>query len=344
MSFVEKALARLKQQEQEKALVKPVGSLHYETPAEVPAKPPTMEGDEPATADATAAVEPAQAGADNAPSVKAAAPRSAGRHAGTRPMVHFDRDRFREEGFLSSEQYERVKAEEYRRIKRPLLAHAFGVGATKVEDGNLVLVTSALSGEGKTHTCINLALSLATEKDRTVLLIDGDVPKPHISRLFGVADQPGLMDAIADDATALHELLIRTDIDSLSVLPAGTWNPHATELLASERMLKLCRELSTRYPDRIIILDSPPLLAASEAQAIAAAAGQVVLVIAEGLTPRESVREALELVDEGKPVNAVLNKSRRPSGSAYYGSGYGGYGTYGGRGPGGAREETPDGK
>jgi exopolysaccharide/PEP-CTERM locus tyrosine autokinase len=344
VSFVEKALARLKQQEQEKPSVKPVGSLHFETPEDAPrqAQAPDKTAEFAAITPLAAPAAEAATSSELAAVSQEAAPRQ--RPAGTRATVHFDRDRFREEGFLASDDYERVKAEEYRRIKRPLLAHAFGVGATKIEDGNLVLVTSALSGEGKTNTCINLALSLATEKDRTVLLVDGDVPKPHISRLFGVDDQPGLMDALADDATALHDLLIRTDIESLSVLPAGSWNAHATELLASERMLKLCHELSTRYPDRIIIIDSPPLLAASEAQAIAAAVGQVVLVIAEGLTPRESVREALELVDERKPVNAVLNKSRWPSGSAYYGSGYGGYGSYGGRGPGEAREETPDGK
>lgn len=245
---------------------------------------------------------------------------------GPRPMVTLDRGRLKEEGFLASDEVERVKAEEYRRIKRPLLAHAFGIGATQIEDGALVLVTSALAGEGKTHTCINLALSLAMEKDRTVLLIDGDVEKPHISRLFGVADEPGLLDALADEASGLQDLLIRTDIENLRILPAGHWHQHATELLASERMLKLCRELATRYPDRIILFDSPPLLAATEAQAIAAAVGQVALVIAEGITPREAVREALRLIDERKAVNAILNKSRRPLSGGYYGSYYQGYG------------------
>jgi len=323
VSFVEKALNRLKQQEKDKAPVRPIGSFGYE---------PFEDGATKAPGDArTAAGEPAAAGqASTAPSTGATG--HAARPEGTRAKVSFDRERFREEGFLSSEDHERVKAEEYRRIKRPLLAHAFGLGATQIDDGNLVLVSSALSGEGKTHTCINLALSLAAEKDRTVLLVDGDVPKPHISRLFGVDQQPGLLDALADEAIGLHDLLIHTDIDSLRILPAGRWNEHATELLASGRMLKLCHELATRYPDRIIIFDSPPLLAATEAQAIAAAVGQVVLVIAEGLTPRESVRSALELIDENTPVNAVLNKSRRSAAGGYYGSYYGGYGD--------AREET----
>ena len=327
MSFVEKALARLKQQEKGKVALRPVGAVEYEEVAagsEVPG--PRNFVEQPESPAKTEDLAVAESRRSQSPNTKTDAAAPVARPAGTRPRVHFDRERFREEGFLASDEYERVKAEEYRRVKRPLLAHAFGIGATRTEDGNLVAVTSALSGEGKTHTCINLALSLATEKDRTVLLVDGDVPKPHISRLFGVADQPGLMDALADEATELHKLIIPTDIDSLRVLPAGHWNAHATELLASERMLKLCHELSNRYPDRIIIFDSPPLLAASEAQAIAAAVGQVVLVVAEGLTARESVRSALSLIDEQKPVNAVLNKSRRPANSSYYGSYYRGYG------------------
>ena len=238
--------------------------------------------------------------------------------------VAVNRDRLREEGFLAPEKYQRQMADEYRRIKRPLIANAFGVGVPKVPDGNLILVSSAISGEGKTHTCINLALSLAAERDRTVLLVDGDVPKPHISRLFGVADQPGLLDALGEEAPDLGDLLIRTDIPRLAVLPAGRWTDHATELLASERMRALCKELAHRYHDRIILFDSPPLLAATEAQAIGAAVGQVVLVIAENLTPREEVRTALGLLDEQKPINAVLNKSRRATlGGYYYGGGYG---------------------
>jgi protein-tyrosine kinase len=318
VSFVEKALNRLKQQERPRSPREPLGTLSFEPDQDAPA----------AAAEAPVRYEPP-------PHLASAVQADANptRPPGTRPRVTLDRSRLREEGFLSSDDQERVKAEEYRRIKRPLLANAFGLGATQVEDGNLVLVTSAISGEGKTHTCINLALSLAMEKDRTVLLVDGDVPKPHISRLFGVADQPGLMDALADEAVGLHDLMIRTDIESLRILPAGRWNTHATELLSSQRMIKLCKELASRYPDRIIIFDSPPLLAATEAQAIGAAVGQVVLVIAEGLTARDSVRSALELLDEHKPVNAILNKSRRPQGGNYYG-GYHRYG-YGDREEGG---------
>ncbi len=239
-------------------------------------------------------------------------------------VVAVDRLRLREEGFLAPENYQRQMADEYRRIKRPLIANAFGIGVPAVAAGNLILVTSAISSEGKTHTCINLALSMAAERDRTVLLVDGDIPKPHISRLFGVADQPGLMDVLQDQRCDPGELLIHTDIPNLSLLPAGRWHEHSTELLASGRMRSVCQELSQRYADRIVLFDSPPLLAATEGQVIGAAVGQVVLVIAENLTGRDDVQAALALLDDNKAINAVLNKSRLPVMAGGYH--YGGYG------------------
>ena len=299
MSFVEKAINRLKQRGIEASPVGRLTGIAAEAP--VPEPPP------------------------------AAAPkhREFEFPASNGKMVSVDRQRLRAEGFLAPEKYERQMADEYRRIKRPLLAHAFGIGATAVENGRLIAVTSAVAGEGKTHTCINLALSLSTERDRTVLLVDGDVPKPHISRLFGVANEPGLLDALSEHRVPLDSLLIGTDIPRLSILPAGRWTEHATELLSSERMRILCEELGSRYPDRIILFDSSPLLAATESQAICAVVGQVVLVIAENATARANVRDAVALLDEEKPVNAVLNKSRHASLGSYYG-GYG-HGAYGDR-------------
>jgi receptor protein-tyrosine kinase len=305
MSFIEKALQRLKQQEE---TMVPLGRLDVVGQRASELTSPTQQAPGESL---EAPVQPAKA---------TAKPRRG-------KLVSIDRQRLREEGFLAPDEYQRRMADEYRRIKRPLIAHAFGIGATKIDNGNLILVSSAVSGEGKTHTCLNLALSLATERDRTVLLVDGDVPKPHISRLFGLEKEPGLLDVLGDDPPLLEEVLVRTDIPRLTALPAGRWNIQATEMLASERMRDLCKELSTRYPDRIILFDSPPLLAATEAQAIAAAVGQVVLVIAENSTAREDVRSALSLIDENVAVNAILNKSRVAARNAYYG-GYGyGYGS-----------------
>jgi protein-tyrosine kinase len=301
VSFVEKALNRLKQQDREMA---PLGEFR------------TAPGEAAALVDGEPREVAPAAASERVPGV----PRDAGR------LVVVDRARLREEGFLAPEKYQRQMADEYRRIKRPLISNAFGIGVPRIESGNLILVTSALSGEGKTHTCLNLALSLSTERDRTVLLVDGDVPKPHVSRLLGIADQPGLLDLLEEHPPALEDLLIRTDVPRLAVLPAGQWRNDATELLSSERMRALCQELSTRYADRIVLFDSPPLLAATESQAIAAVAGQVVIVIAENTTARAHVASALSLLDEQKPINAILNKSRHGGGGYHYG-GYGyGYG------------------
>ena len=316
MSFVEKALNRLKQQERP---VEPLGQLGRRKSL----------ADRPDTAGAAGTSDAESGWALRDEIADPDTPFESGHAAKT---VHINQERLRDEGFLVPEEYRRQMADEYRRIKRPLIANAFGIGVPAIEMGNLILVSSALAGEGKTHTCINLALSLATERDRTVLLVDGDVPKPHISRLFGLAEEPGLLDALDESPPPLESMLVRTDIPRLAVLPAGRWREHATELLASERMRGLCKELAQRYPDRIVLFDSPPLLAAPESQAIGAAVGQIVLVVAENAAAREDVRAALALLDDQKPVNAILNKSRRPSQGGYY---YGGYGY-------GARDEIND--
>jgi protein-tyrosine kinase len=304
VSFVEKALSRMKRQEQKMI---PLGEYRAMEDVSHSGYAPVME-DGPETSQHTAGAEP-----------------DSPRHG--RRVVAVDQQRLREEGFLAPEKYERQLADEYRRIKRPLIANAFGIGVPKLERGNIILVTSAVAGEGKTHTCLNLALSMSAERDRTVLLVDGDVPKPHISRLFGVADQPGLLDALGDHPPRLDSMLIRTDIPRLSVLPAGRWTDHAPELLASVRMGEMCRELSERYPDRIIIFDSPPLLEATEGQAISGHVGQVVLVIAENITSRDNVGAALGMLDDQKPINAILNKSRSGPLGGYYYRGYG-YGAH----------------
>ena len=242
--------------------------------------------------------------------------------------VAVDRVRLRDAGFLAPEEYERRLAEEYRRIKRPLLANAFGLGAPRLDLGNLIIVASARSGEGKTHTCINLALSMAMEKERTVLLVDGDVAKPTVSGVFGVDGEPGLLDVLEEGGPAVEDVILTTDIPGLRLLPAGTPRDGATELLASDRMRALVAELSERYPDRVVLFDSPPLLDTSEAVAIASVVGQVALVVASGITPQSTVRDAVSQLSPEQAVNVVLNKQRYESTGGYYGNyGYGyGYG------------------
>ena len=131
------------------------------------------------------------------------------------------------------------------------------------------MVTSALPSEGKTFTSLNLALSIATEIDSTVLLVDGDVAHPSIPEIIGAPHGPGLLDLLTRDDLDFADALVKTNIEKLSLLPAGTRHRRSTELLASEQMASLLREIASRYRDRIIIFDSPPLLATTEARVLA---------------------------------------------------------------------------
>lgn len=231
--------------------------------------------------------------------------------------VQWDIDQMESAGLLLENGGKNPLAEEYRQIKRPLLVNAFNKGAGAIENGNLIMVTSALPGEGKTFTAINLALSIALERDKTVLLVDADVARPAISEMVGHHAQQGLVDYLLHENMALSDVLLRTNFQNLRLLPAGRKHPHSTELLASENMHRLMQELATRYPDRIVIFDSPPLLPTTEAAVLAGLMGQVVMVVEAEKTPQEAIREALDLLDPEKMIGLVLNKSHRTFGTPY---------------------------
>lgn len=230
-------------------------------------------------------------------------------------------------------------ADEFRAIKRPLLMNIEQQGASVVENANLIMVTSALPGEGKTFSALNLAMSMVTEQDRTVLLVDADVTKASAAQILGIADDsPGLIDLLEDDNKKFSDVLIHTSIPKLRVLPAGHLHEHATELLASEKMKHLVRELSVRYPDRVIIFDSPPLLITTEASVLASHVGQVVFVVASQQSSQDAVAEAIEHLGDDKIIGLVLNKVRKnPLSKHGYGYGYG-YGNGYGYGEGARRE------
>lgn len=239
-------------------------------------------------------------------------------------LLVLDFEQLREASIVPPEELAPNLANEFRRIKRPLLKKAFGKGEERIEKGNLIMLCSALSGEGKTFTSMNLAMSVALERERTVLLIDADVAKPHISRAMNLDKRKGLMDLLIDRTLDIGEVLVQTDMPGLRVLPAGTQHEYATELLASERMEELMTEIAGRYQNRIVILDSPPLLQTSEAQVLTGLVGQVVVVVHAGATPQSAVDGALELVDPSKHVSLILNKSRiATGGDSYYGGYYG---------------------
>jgi protein-tyrosine kinase len=242
--------------------------------------------------------------------------------------VSINLSRLKIAGFVTPDADRTEIAEELRLIKRPLLINAFGQGADSTQRGNMIMVTSSLPGEGKTFCAINLALSIAMEMDRTVLLVDADVAKPKLLQYLGVRAEKGLLDVLRGGMVSLPDVLLRTNIEKLTILPSGKAYKHATELLASEAMDRLIEDLASRYSDRIVIFDSPPLLATSEASVLASHMGQIVMVVEAEKTPRAAVREALgQIEDSGAVIGMLLNKATGPKGGAYYSYGYGKYGT-----------------
>ncbi len=210
-------------------------------------------------------------------------------------------------------------AEDFRIIKRPLLRSAAGAVGQGRKNGNLVVVTSALPGEGKTFCAINLAMSIAMEKDHTVLLVDADVARPSVLKVLGLPNTAGLMDVLLSERRSLADVILRTNIAGLSILPAGRSNKHATELLASQAMSLLLDDIAGRYPDRIVVFDSPPLLLTTEATVLAGQMGQVVLVVESETTTQRAVKEALRRLDHCAHVSLICNKTRAFPGDDYYG-------------------------
>ena len=235
------------------------------------------------------------------------------------PNLKIDRDHLRRQGMITPEGERSPNTESFRRIKRQILANVAKSNANAW--ANLVLVTSALAGEGKTFCAINLAISIALERDRTVLLVDADVAKPTVPEALGVKAEQGLMDVL-DRRIDLTDVLCKTDIGKLTLLPAGTAHQHATELLASDAMRGLLQEIAERYHDRIIIFDSPPLLAASEAVVLASQMGQIVMVVEAGKTPEAILKAALGRIESSNVAGLLLNKAEGPSMDYDYG-GYG---------------------
>jgi len=221
-----------------------------------------------------------------------------------------DFSKLRHYGIITPEDKKTAITEQFRVIKRPLLNNAFNRGAGAIKNGNLIMVSSSLAGEGKSFCAVNLAMSIAMEMDHTVLLVDADVARPMVPKILGLGAEKGLLDVLLDDKLDLTEVLIRTNIEKLSVLTAGSQHTNANELLASQSMGLLLKELVHRYEDRIIIFDSPPLLLTSEARVLASQMGQIVLVVEAEETTQQTVRETLRQIEPCEAVNLVYNKAR----------------------------------
>lgn len=246
-------------------------------------------------------------------------------------LVEINLERLAADGYVTPAAPRSRLADELRVIKRPLISNAQGKSAAPIQAANLIMISSALPGEGKTFMAINLAISMAMELDTTVLLVDADVARPAIPERLGFAEGKGLLDLLTKRDIDVADVLLRTNVERLSVLPAGTPHSRATELLASEAMTHLLEEMASRYPDRILVFDAPPLLGSTESRVLATHMGQIVLVVEADRTPQASVKQALATLEQCPVVMTVLNKIEHTAAASYYGyqGSYGAYGSYG---------------
>lgn len=239
--------------------------------------------------------------------------------------VTVDLERLTGLGYLVPGRERTLWADEFRAIKRPILANA-RADAQKGAPANLVMVTSALPAEGKTFCSINLAMSIASEVDSSVLLVDADVVRPAVLERLGIAGTfPGLLDVIDGTLSDLSKVLLKPNIPKLTILPAGAARKNAAELLASGGMQRLLQDLSQRYPDRIILFDAPPLLLTSESKSLAARMGQLLMVVRQDRTTAQQLAAAFSAVESVPVVMSVLNGATASESKASYSGGYGFY-------------------
>ncbi|WP_065814716.1 XrtA-associated tyrosine autokinase [Magnetospira sp. QH-2] len=243
--------------------------------------------------------------------------------------IDIDLDAIAEKGMITSRGERSRMTEEFRVIKRPLLLRALATGEEAVKDGNLIMVTSAIPGEGKTYTSVNLAMSIAKERDVFVLLVDADLSRPNVMPTLGLKADRGLVDLLENEDLDVADVLMRTNIPNLSIIPAGRSHSMGTELLASERAGQVINEIAMRYRNRVIIFDTAPVLASSEGGALLKHVGQIILVVEFERTKEVEVLGALDMLDNCEHINLVLNKAGTRlagghGGSAYYGSYYAG--------------------
>jgi protein-tyrosine kinase len=275
-------------------------------------------------------------GASVAPAPAAAVPGAAtGRGTGSTPArpkaprqtVTIDSATLEEAGVVAPQDRLHQQVSDYRHIKRQVMAAVAGLSATGSASSRAIMVTSALPGEGKTFSSINLALSLALERDTSVLLIDGDVAKPSTSRLLNIERYPGLLDAIDDDTIHVEDLILGTNVKGLTLLPAGRKSAIANESLSSTQMQSVMNSL-LQDESRYIVIDSPPLLVTTEAAALSHHAGQVIMVVRADSTVQRAVADGLHLLGERVGVSMILNRVKHSRLEGYYyGYGYGyGYG------------------
>ena len=230
-----------------------------------------------------------------------------------------------ERGFIYSADSAHHIQEEFRHIKRKLLNNAFGPAAKTLKHSNLIMITSSTPNEGKTFISINLAMSVALEQDKTVLLIDADVLRPSLHRELEFENKKGLVEYLLTEVDSLAEVIYNTSIPNLKIIPAGKSHHLTNELLASKRMAQLAEQLAERYSDRLVIFDCPPILGVTETPVLSSLVGQAVVVVEESKTKVGDVKLAVSQLNEDIAIGCVMNKTIRSKKDiyGYYGYGYG---------------------
>jgi receptor protein-tyrosine kinase len=240
----------------------------------------------------------------------------------THTTVDIDLDILEKKGFVSTNSQRLVINEEYRAIKRKLLDNAFGTLSKSLKNSNVIIVTSSRQGEGKTFTAINLALSIALEQDKTVLLVDADVLRPNVMKTLELKNEKGLMEYLLGEVDNIADVMCRTNLDNLRVISAGKSHHLSAELLASEKMFAAVEEFANRYTDRVVIVDAPPLLGINETAILANLAGQAVIVTEEYKTKLVDVQKAVAQLNPEMAIGFIVNKTEQIS---LEGGGYGYY-------------------
>jgi protein-tyrosine kinase len=224
------------------------------------------------------------------------------------PSTTLDINHFRALNLYPPEEFVRRQQDEYRSIRREIIAASrerLGPGDSTV--GPIVVVTSALPGDGKSYTALNLALSIAGEDVHDVLLIDADTIKRTISIACGVDGRPGLIELLGRPEASFFEYACPTNFRRLRILPSGKRRENATDLFGAERIVPLFDSIRTALAGHIVVIDTPPILLSSETPSMTDAAGQVVLVVRAGHTLQDSVKDAVSRIRQSVPVGVLLN-------------------------------------
>lgn len=227
----------------------------------------------------------------------------------TGKQIKLDFRALRQSGMITPDNMASTLSNEFRGIKRRLLQKVRAPN-TRATVNNLIMVSSSLPAEGKTFSSVNLALSLAAERGLNVLLIDADVIRPSVGKVFVTPPREGLTDLLTGGVKQVSDVLYRcTDVPNLSVIFAGAPASDSPELISSGRMAELCRDLSASYTDRVVIIDTPPVLASPEPAILASYVHQLVMVVAADQTDKHQLRIALEAVSACQNVSLLFNKA-----------------------------------